>query len=131
MAQRKPWNQLSPTYRARLEKAGITAEQFAAGASIKAARGHEKTPERPTQYNPQQFPTYAAKRQRLTAQLEQKKERVFGGSPRWNGERSHKWIRERPPSIAHLRWAVNEATDEDFYNAIREGPEAFTFLGYH
>lgn len=36
---RKRWDQLSPDYRARLERKGITAETHAAGASLYAARG--------------------------------------------------------------------------------------------
>lgn len=130
MAKRKPWSQLTPTYRARLEKAGLTEEQFDSGASIKAARGHATTPERPTQYNPVQFPAYAANRQQLIIQLGDRKEQVFGSSPRWDRSRSDHWIRIKPPSIAQLRWAVNVASDEDLYSAIREDPKTFTFLGY-
>lgn len=130
---RKPWAQLTPTYRARLEKAGISQKDFEAGASIKAARGHATTPERPGQYNPQQFPKYAAERQKLNALMQAKKERVFGGSARWGkggAERSMRWLREKPPAIGNLRWAVYKASDEELFDAIREDPKTFTFLGY-
>ena len=37
---RKSWDELTPTYRARLERAGVTAESHAAGKSIQTAVGH-------------------------------------------------------------------------------------------
>lgn len=130
---RKPWAQLSPNHRARLEKNGITPEMHAAGASLKAARGHAQTPEHPGQFNPQQFPKYAAERQRLNALMQAKKEQVFGASPRWakgGAQRSLKYLRERPPAIGNLRWAVYKASDEELFDAIREDPKTFSFLGY-
>jgi hypothetical protein len=129
VAKRKPWAQLSPTYKARLEKAGISKTDFEAGASIKAARGHAYTPERPTQYDPTKFVSYNLKRQSLITQLENRKQQVFGNSMRWSAERSQKWIREKPPSIAQIKWALN-ASDEEIYNAIREDPKTFLFLAY-
>lgn len=42
---RKSWSELSPSYQNRLLKKGIGAREHAAGASIKAARGHASTPE--------------------------------------------------------------------------------------
>jgi hypothetical protein len=130
MAKRTPWNQLKPEYRARLESKGITAEQHAAGASLAKARGHEHTPENPRQYDPQKYARYNTDRSRLTAALKVKKEEAFGQSKRWNPARSDKLIREKPPSMAQLRWAVNDATNEDLLDAIREDPATYTFLGY-
>ena len=40
MARRKTWEQLSPAYRSRLERKGITAEQHRTGANLAPARGH-------------------------------------------------------------------------------------------
>lgn len=40
MAKRKSWEQLSPAYRTRLERKGITAEQHSGGSSLHVARGH-------------------------------------------------------------------------------------------
>lgn len=40
MAQRKPWNQLSPAYRRRLERHGITKTEHNTGKTLRAARGH-------------------------------------------------------------------------------------------
>lgn len=39
MARRKPWDELSPDYRRRLERHGITAEKHSSGARIEKARG--------------------------------------------------------------------------------------------
>ena len=38
--KRKPWGQLTPAYRARIVRAGITEEQYNAGTSLAKARGH-------------------------------------------------------------------------------------------
>lgn len=61
---RKTWETLSPTYRRRLEKAGYTRKDYLAGKSRAAARGHSKTPERPSQAirNPRRYPDYVLKR---------------------------------------------------------------------
>lgn len=60
---RKGWDQLSPAYRRRLGKAGVSERDYASGRSIKAARGHAFTPERPRQAarNPEMYPKYVAK----------------------------------------------------------------------
>ena len=46
-ANRRRWRDLSPAYRKRLERAGITWQAYYAGASLSKARGHMKTPEHP------------------------------------------------------------------------------------
>lgn len=43
--KRKGWESLSPAYRKRLERNGITASAYAQGASLQKARGHRTTPE--------------------------------------------------------------------------------------
>jgi hypothetical protein len=64
MANRRAWSALSESYRGRLSRSGITESDYASGASIKAARGHATTPERPKQAfrNPDQYPTYIRRR---------------------------------------------------------------------
>lgn len=47
MAQRKGWDELSPDYQKRLQRGGIDRTAYAAGASLKSARGHAATPEKP------------------------------------------------------------------------------------
>lgn len=45
MAKRlKPWKELSPSYRRRLERAGVTAKDRRAGADLRRARGHTPPP---------------------------------------------------------------------------------------
>lgn len=127
---RKGWAQLRPDYRERLEKAGITRQDYESGESLSKARGHKDTPEHPRQYDPQQYPQYHAERQRLERDLDRRKQQLFGQSPRWNARRSMENIREKPPSLALIRWALN-AEDSELYDAIREDPETFYFLGYH
>jgi hypothetical protein len=131
MAQRKPWSQLNPSYRARLESKGITQKDFESGASIAKARGHEKTPERPVGFDPAKYPGYTSRRQQLIDEVKQKKEEFFGSRPRWNAERSDRAIRDKPPTMAQLRWAAHpDRTEEDFVHEIREDPAKWRFLGY-
>lgn len=127
---RKGWNALSPGYRARIEKAGLTRADYEAGQSLQKARGHAETPEHPKQFSPAKFPKYAAERQRLTTAVERKKQQIFDGGPKWNPARSARHIREKPPSLAMLRWAL-QASEQDIRDAIRHDPETFHFLGYH
>lgn len=127
---RMPWDQLSPTYRKRLEKAGLTKTSFEAGASIKKGRGHEKTPERPIGYNPKKYPQYSQTRGNLEKQLQQKKEQIFGDRPRWDAIKSLKHIRQKPPTMAQLRWAL-AASPEDLENAVREDYETHSYIGYY
>lgn len=132
MAQRKPWNQLKPAYRARLESKGITQELFESGASIQAARGHATTPERPTSFDASKYPKYASDRSKLIKTVAQKKEAFFGGKGRWDKERADRAIRSKPPTMAQLRWAASkDRTEDDFLDAIRENPVDWRFLGYH
>jgi hypothetical protein len=45
MAKRSGWNQLSDSYRNRLQKKGITESAYTSGKSLESARGHATTPE--------------------------------------------------------------------------------------
>lgn len=64
MAKRRTWSALSESYRNRLTRSGITESEFSSGASLRAARGHAATPERPKQAfrNPDLYSTYLRKR---------------------------------------------------------------------
>jgi hypothetical protein len=127
---RKGWDALSPGYRDRIKKAGLTRQDYEAGQSLSKARGHQNTPEHPRQFDSKKYPKYAAERSKLTKELERKKEGMFYNSDRWSRTKSDRAIREKPPSMAMLRWAL-AADDEDLLDAIRESPETYHFLLYH
>jgi hypothetical protein len=134
---RKGWDDLSPAYRDRLSKAGISESAYNQGESIQSARGHSQTPEHPRSFNESRFRGYANEREALTRDLERRKAELFGSAAkdpkhgvRWNPERSSKNIRDKPPPLAKLRWALR-ADPEELLDAIREDPETFSFLGYH
>ena len=66
------WDNLSPKYRERLSRSGITKSQYESGASLSKARGHAQTPEHPNRANSK--PEYARYRNRKA--MKQIKERV-------------------------------------------------------
>jgi hypothetical protein len=127
---RRGWNALSPGYKARLQKAGITQADYEAGQSITAARGHLHTPERPTAGNVNKFSNYVSERNRLVRRITGHKQDYFGTSPKWNPVRAARAFKDNPPSMAKLRyWA--DLSREEWLDAIREDPGATEFLGYH
>jgi hypothetical protein len=64
MAKTRNWEGLSGSYRARLERSGISRADYESGASVSAARGHGATPERPSRAtkNPERYPEYVLKK---------------------------------------------------------------------
>jgi hypothetical protein len=120
MAKRRVWSALTKAYRARLERKGIDQRQYESGASLKAARGHAKTPESLKEYarNPKKFPEYRAKRMPYAKIIEEKKARIFGDRFKFNKERSAIYVREgrgdvKPPTGKQLRFLAG-LTDEEF-----------------
>lgn len=127
---RKGWSSLSPEYRARLEKNGISKSDYESGASIQSARGHSRTPERPigSTTNPQ-FQQYVFERNKLIQRIVQHKEEWFSRKPMYNAIRSGKPYRDNPPTTAQLRQWAN-MTREEWLDEIRAGND-LTFFGYH
>src|SRR6266540_3471879 len=117
---RKGWDNLSPGYRQRLESKGIGQSAYDAGQSLQKARGHGETPENPRSYDPTKYQKYHTERTRLERELAERKAEIFAGTPRWNASQSADEIRKYPPTLSQLRWAVNEATDEELEDAARE-----------
>jgi hypothetical protein len=73
LKRRKGWNQLSESYRKRLERAGINEKAYTNGSSLSDARGHRNTPERPERaYKGTKTSRYAEYRQK-------RRERDLGG----------------------------------------------------
>lgn len=108
---RKGWTALSPTYRARLERNGITRSAYERGESIKGARGHSKTPEHPSQAkrNPQNFAEYVSERISLEQKLIAKKDQVFSGSPKYNSRHSQKNVKSDDRGKFHSKKAMQDA----------------------
>lgn len=66
MMPRRSWDSLSGSYRARLERGGVSRSDYESGASLSKARGHAKTPEHPSDAgrNPERYRDYLRERQR-------------------------------------------------------------------
>lgn len=67
MARSRNWDALSDSYRARLNRAGITRESYLSGAPLRGARGHAATPEHPREAvrHPERFREYVGRRASL------------------------------------------------------------------
>lgn len=127
MAQRKGWESLSPSYRQRLEGAGISQQEYQQGASIKEARGHGRTPEHPvvtthtaTARNPRQYTAG-----NVAGQGSTRPGNVRAALNRVSGDDVRIAIRGKPYKGAEERW-YGYAADKNF---IREGLDAHTHTG--
>jgi hypothetical protein len=63
--KRRSWESLSPAYRARLSRYGITKSQYEHGRPLSGARGHGATPEhglKSARKNPRKYGDYIRKR---------------------------------------------------------------------
>lgn len=143
MATKKPrkgWESLSPAYRKRLERGGISAADYGAGHSLSRARGHATTPEHPTdKIAKSKYPAYYARRQQLIRDFIEKKDRLWGryqnelrrnGSPRFSPKRSADNVRNGKMSNKQLEWAL-EADEDELIDALSNDPENFSWIGYH
>lgn len=64
-SRRKGWDSLSPAYRERLSRRGITRSQYEHGRPLAGARGHGATPEhglKSAKRNPKKYAEYIRKR---------------------------------------------------------------------
>lgn len=101
---RKGWQQLSPSYRARLQKAGITKSQYESGVSLSKARGHGQTPEhgiREAIRNPRKYQKYIAKRT------------GYGGGPSGGTARP-------PEEVAREINAILDAAYENIHSRLKD-----------
>jgi hypothetical protein len=138
---RKSWSQLSPEYRTRLERAGITPAQHATG-DLARARGHGATPEHPTDITGmspegrQRYRDYIQRRQTLVREVIAKKDRLWGGGLRYNSKRSRAAVESRMrdaghvPTMAKLQAFMNMSDTEAQGFPFWRDPE-WHFLFYH
>lgn len=137
--QRRVWSSLSNDYRARLLRSGITQEQYEQGVSLKAARGHSATPEKPAEYakHPSRFQAYAQKRRGYTERIVEMKRLIFADRLRYNEGRSTQYVQRGggevlPPTVEQLRFLSGLTLDEfeDFAYEHKEEDD-WRFLWYH
>lgn len=139
---RKSWAALSPAYRNRLQKAGITQAHYDAGASLTAARGHSQTPEHPerAEKQPTKYHRYLNERNRLVQLVVDRKQRLFGSRPKYNNSRSGENVKKgvpnipgytrKPPTITELRQALKRTDHQILADAASQKPEK-SYLWYH
>lgn len=106
---RRDYDALSAGYRGRLERAGMTRAEYERGDSLKSARGHSQTPERPSRAlnRPEAYPDYIARRFALERRVIARKAEIFGTGPKFNAQRSRENLRsgpktEQPASMAAM-----------------------------
>lgn len=107
MARQRSWESLSPAYRERLSRNGISKAAYETGSPVTAARGHAKTPERPERAakNPQRYPEYIQKKTakappkprkpsaaRQAQDLENARNRAFRHFIRVAGRTGYAWV---------------------------------------
>lgn len=134
---RSSWDHLSPAYRSRLERGGITRQDYQSGASLESVRGHAKTPERPerAEKNPQKYKDYLAQRGALERTIKARKLGFFGDNHKFRAARSDKNVKKNPVTgkqvpLADLRLAV-AADETQWLQWMREDSERWAFLFYH
>ncbi len=137
----KAWGTLSPSYKKRLERHGITARNYNTpkGAEIRAkARGHGKTPERPERAakNPDKYPEYLESRKTLLQHVSERKRRLFSTTVKYRERASDRNVLRNPnPSTGgrinlayvrrFLRMTESEIDDIDWSD------DEWGFLYYH
>lgn len=136
---RSQWENLSASYKARLERNGITRSRYENGESLSAARGHSKTPERPAraESSPERFRDYLNKRITLENKIISFKAQLFGGTRKFNYERSKKNVQTNSQgklrSNADLQQALlslqNYDDSEEWWESLDE--ETYSIMGYH
>ncbi|MHB1357051.1 MAG: hypothetical protein ACYCZF_13870 [Anaerolineae bacterium] len=67
MARARNWETLSPVYRKRLQRGGVTKKQYNSGANLQAARGQKIEARRTVQRREQGLPSMATVRKQRAA----------------------------------------------------------------
>ena len=136
-ASGKVWSNLSPNYRARLERNGVTRTQYERGDSLKGARGHANTPENPAEAlrNPDKYEIYIGKRDALIRQIEEFKRQKWGSNDNYNANRARRNISHDPAtgkerSLTALR-QIAAFADEDDYDTEDMSDDIESAFYYH
>lgn len=119
---RKSWGSLSDAYRRRLERGGVSRQDYESGVSLAGARGHEVTPERPerAEKNPEKYQGYIFKRDQLVDQILDIKRAAYGQSGKWNEKRAKKSITHHPKGKIRSQASLNRV-----YKAIRNTDDLY------
>jgi hypothetical protein len=135
---RSSWESLSPAYRGRLERGGITRQDYLSGDPLSGARGHGKTPERPerAEKNPEKYRNYLADRGRLEKAVQAKKLGYFGEVHKFKADRSKKNVEKNPVTgkrvpLADLRRAATASETQWLQWLTGDDKERWAFLFYH
>lgn len=108
---RRGWENLSDTYRTRLERSGVTRSSYESGISLRGARGHAYTPERPAQAykRPTAFRPYLARRE------QRKQHYQFEATPGRHSDEVKAALAQRIQQIQQeTGWYVKGALDPDY-----------------
>lgn len=115
---RKSWDQLSPAYRRRLERAGYTRSDYVANKPRTAARGHARTPEHPNRANPVKHKEYLERKAnprpkgRKSPTREQKNRR--------NARERARRYASKPQSEREREWSRHENEEAMFWKQYQE-----------
>lgn len=140
MARERIWNNLTPTYQKRLSRAGVSKAQYESGASLKSARGHKLTPERPADYakNPAKYKEYGDNRKRLAAAVRRRKEGLFSDRLKYSPERARELVNKGTvesgiPTVASYKWFLNATEDEILARMppANNPEDVMSFMWYH
>jgi hypothetical protein len=135
---RRDWSQLSPAYRSRLTRGGITQSEYESGANLSKARGHEKTPEHPKDAvkDKVRYREYLKSTKRLAREVIKRKERLFGGRFKWHQGRAAEYVMSGGigvpvPGRTQLMKAVGLSDQEFEEYCAMQTDDDWRFLWYH
>lgn len=135
MPRRREWDSLAESTQKRYRGAGITPALYEAGADLRAARGHAKTPEKAilettglSTEQRERFADYLETRRELIIQLEERKRELWGDEHKFHGARSDR--QTRGGSVRDMRFALSASID-DLEQLAGSGDERWSFLWYH
>lgn len=135
----RQWDALSSAYRKRLERGGVTKSAYESGASLKAVRGHSRTPEHPedARRKPLFYTDYLDKRRQIEDRVIEIKDRAYTDLFKFSGSRSREAVRKYRDTSKMISWlhAVDNGSfdvdnDIDRIDWQKDGDE-YAFLYYH